>query len=242
LLTLPTFEPATTTRRFRIATTDYAEFLLLPTFLGTLATHAPRLDVWIRPFADDPLGALQRGELDLAIGIVGPDGGGPNAQMGHLLDDRLVCVVRDGHPLTRGRLTLARFAAANHVLIAPRGQPGGLVDDALAARGFERHVAVAVPHFLAAPHIVAETDLVLTVAARIAASFATVLPVRILELPFDLPIVRVWMQWHERHDDDPAHLWFRSRLAKIAGSIQAPHRWNKRRAPTPRGRSIGRKK
>jgi DNA-binding transcriptional LysR family regulator len=179
---------------------------------------------------------LQRGDLDLLIGVVRPEAAGPGLEMVHLLDERLVCVVRNGHRLTRGRLSLARFAAAKHVLIAPRGRPGGPIDDALAARGLERQIAVAVPHFLAAPHIVAQTDLVLTMAARIAASFASVLPLRILELPFELPPVRGSMLWHERHTSDPAHTWFRQRLAEMVDQVQGAPAWKprsatKRRAP-----------
>ena len=165
-----------------------------------------------------------------------------NVQSGHLLDERLVCVVREGHALARGGLTLARYAAASHVLIAPGGLPGGPVDDALATRGLRRRVAVAVPHFLAAPHIVAETDLVLTVASRIAASFASVLPLRILELPFELPTVRVTMLWRERDHDDPAHVWFRERLAAVAAQAQAPRPWRGRESPRAPRRPARRRK
>ncbi|HMI83287.1 MAG TPA: LysR family transcriptional regulator [Polyangiaceae bacterium] len=229
LLAPPPFEPATTIRTFRIATADYAEFVILPPFLRALTREAPQIDTWIRPFAEDPFGALERGDVDLAIGLAGPAGGGPNGYIAGLLDDRLVCVVRSGHPLTRGRLTLTRFAGAKHVLIAPTGRPGGFVDDALAARGLKRQIAVAVPHFLAAPHVVAETDLVLTVASRIAASFATVLPLKFMELPFDLPEVHISMLWHRRQHDDPAHAWVRRRLAETAAHLRSPRRWKKQR-------------
>jgi DNA-binding transcriptional LysR family regulator len=229
LLAPQRFEAATHSRRFRVAATDYVEFLLLPRFLGALASEAPGIDVWVRPYSDEALGALQRGDLDLVLGVVGPEASLAGLQTQQLISERLVCVVRDGHPLARGRLTLARFAAAKHVLIAPRGRPGGPIDDALAARGLERHIAVGVPHFLAAPHIVAETDLVLTVAERIAAAFATVLPLRILELPFDLPAVRGSMLWHDRLSDDPAHSWFRQRLADMSARAQSLPPWKRPR-------------
>jgi DNA-binding transcriptional LysR family regulator len=229
LLAPQRFEAASHSRRFRVAATDYVEFLLLPRFLGALASEAPGIDVWVRPYSDEALGALQRVDLDLVLGVVGPEASLTGLQTQQLISERLVCVVRDGHPLARGRLTLARFAAAKHVLIAPRGRPGGPIDDALAARGLERHIAVGVPHFLAAPHIVAETDLVLTVAERIAAAFATVLPLRILELPFDLPAVRGSMLWHDRLADDPAHSWFRQRLADMSARAQSLPPWKRPR-------------
>jgi DNA-binding transcriptional LysR family regulator len=233
LLAPPGFEPALSARRFRIVASDYAELVLLPPFLSALAREAPKLDVWIRPFADDPLGGLERGDVDLVIGVLGPEDGKPGVKKAHLFDERLVCVVRENHPLTRGRLTLARFAAAKHVLIAPRGRPGGPVDDALGALGLERQIAVALPHFLAAPHIVAQSDLVLTMAARLAASFASVLPLRILTPPLDLPVVRASMLWHERHDADPAHQWFRAKLGEVASQIESLRPWARSRSRSP---------
>jgi DNA-binding transcriptional LysR family regulator len=222
------FEPATAQRQFRIAASDYVELVLLPRFLGALASEAPDIDVWVRPYSDEALDKLQRGDLDLLLGVAGPEASRPGLQSLQLITERLVCVVREGHPLTRGRLTLQRFAAAKHVLIAPRGHPGGPIDDALAARSLKRQIAVAVPHFLAAPHIVAQTDLVLTMAERVAASFATVLPLRILELPFQLPPVRGLMLWHERHASDPAHTWFRQRLTAMATDVGAVAPWRQK--------------
>ncbi|HKO89614.1 MAG TPA: hypothetical protein VJU61_00585 [Polyangiaceae bacterium] len=70
----------------------------------------------------------------------------------------------------------------------------------------------------------------LTLAARIAASFATVLPLTILELPFELPPVRGSMLWHERHSGDPAHAWFRQRLAAMVTEVQALPAWAPRSA------------
>src|SRR5262249_35735507 len=84
LLAPPKFEPATTARCFRIASTDYAEFLLMPPFLGALASEAPKLDVDIRPYADNPLATLLQGELDLVIGIAGPEAVGPSVHAADL--------------------------------------------------------------------------------------------------------------------------------------------------------------
>lgn len=217
LLTPPEFEPLTARRRFHVAATDYAELLLLPSLVADLGRRAPHLEVWLRPVTSDVLASLRRGDVDLVVGVFPKDEIGPGLRSTTLLQDRLVCMVRSGHPLLRKRLTLARFAAARHALVAPRGAPGGPVDDALAARGQSRSVAVAVPHFLAAPHLVAQSDLVLTVAERMARLFARTLPLRILEPPLELPAVRLSMVWHDRHEADAAHRWLRERLVEAAG-------------------------
>jgi DNA-binding transcriptional LysR family regulator len=138
-----------------------------------------------------------------------------------LFDERFVCVMRKAHPLAKKKkLTLARFAAASHALISPRGKEGGFVDDALARHNLSRRVALAVPHFLIAPHVVATSDLVLTLAARVADVLAKPLRLAVLSLPSELGLSGFTMSamWHERTQNDPAQRWFRDLLASVASS------------------------
>jgi hypothetical protein len=55
-----------------------------------------------------------------------------------------------------------------HLQVAPRGKPGGYVDDVLRERGRTRTVARAVPYFLTALQLAGETDYVLTISERLA--------------------------------------------------------------------------
>lgn len=81
-----------------------------------------------------------------------------------------------------------------------------------------------VPHFFVAPHVVAATDYVLTVAASFARTLAPVLGLRILAPPIELPRATYWQMWHERTQDDAAHKWLRGLVAEAAshGSQRAP--------------------
>jgi hypothetical protein len=76
-----------------------------------------------------------------------------------------------------------------------------------------------VPHFLVAPHVVARTDLLLTIARRIAETFAEMLPLTIVESPLALPAFTVGMHWGERNDADPGHAWLRARLIEAARGL-----------------------
>jgi DNA-binding transcriptional LysR family regulator len=212
------FDPKTATGKVRIGTSDYAELVLLPRLVQRLAVEAPGIDLRATMLGDD-LSVLSTGELDLAITPfrAGDERAGLYAK--RLLDETFVCVVRKGHPLAGKRLTLARYAAAHHALISPRGKEGGIVDAALAREGLSRRVVVAVPHFLIAPHIVARTDLVLTLAKRIASVVAEPLGLVVLPLP---PEVRVdgfvlSAVWHERTQAEPMQRWVRGVIAEVAG-------------------------
>lgn len=71
-------------------------------------------------------------------------------------------------------------------------------------------------HFLVAPRIVAQSDLVLVVAERIALLFAEELALRIFPVPVEVRAFEIWQLWHPRMQSDPAHKWLRCLLAEVA--------------------------
>jgi DNA-binding transcriptional LysR family regulator len=219
LLAAPTFDPKTSTRRFRIATSDYMEIVLMPRFLEHLSEEAPNIDIVMVRHAQGTA-QLDEGEADLMMVPPGPlERSDTRAQ--RILDEKFVCVVRADHPTVGKKMTLDRYVELGHVLVSPRGDGVGLVDHALAKVGRTRRVAVVVPHFLVAPFLVERTDYVLTVAARIARSLLPAVKLKLLPVPaeLDLPGFDVRVVWHERDHADPAHAWLRTRIATVARSI-----------------------
>ena len=212
------FDPKTAERRIRIGTGDYGEIVLLPRVCKHLAKEAPRVDLRIVFQTDDAAGMLRSGDVDLLLTPVFAANVAPGIYARKLFDERFVCVVRRGHPLAKKKLTLARYLAASHALISPRGREGSQSDDALARLGLSRRVAVTVPHFLVAPHIVAQSDLVLTLASRVANLLAVPLGLEILEPPSELRLDGFTMSavWHERTHADPAQRWTREVFAEVA--------------------------
>lgn len=215
------FDPGTATGRVLVATSDYGELVLLPRLAARVAKDAPGIDLRVVPAADDFAAPLASGEFDLAITPLRPDDERTGVYARRLFEERFVCVVREGHPLAGKKLTPARFAAASHALISPRGKEGGFVDDALARLGLKRRVAVAVPHFLIAPHVVASTDLILTLAGRVADVLAGPLGLAVLTPPRELELTGFTISalWHERTHADPMQRWFRDVLAEEAAEL-----------------------
>jgi DNA-binding transcriptional LysR family regulator len=101
-----------------------------------------------------------------------------------------------------------------------------MVDDALAPRGLTRRIALTVPHFLVAPLVIASSDLVLTLAERVARSFVTMAPLEIREPPIAVRGFTMYQSWHERRRGDPAHAWLRGLVAEVCAS--RPRRPSKR--------------
>jgi DNA-binding transcriptional LysR family regulator len=76
-----------------------------------------------------------------------------------LYDETFVVAMRSGHPFKR-KPTLDRYCEAQHLVVSERGDPHGFVDEALAALGRKRRVALTVPNFMQALSVLAETDLI----------------------------------------------------------------------------------
>lgn len=204
------FVPARAARSFSLATSDYGTFVLAPKLLERLGRDAPGIDVWLRSLKSPFEEQLARGEVDVAMVPTRRAELPVGIRSRPLYRERLVCLVRKKHPLVKkGRIDLPTWTTMRHLFIAPDGTPGGIVDETLAQLGKRRRVAVAVPTFLLGPHIVASSDLVLTVAARVAEAFAEILPVQVVAPPVKLPEYELRMYWHERHHRDPAQQWFR---------------------------------
>lgn len=203
---------------FTISVTDYV-LLIFGEALDEALGAAPGVTLRAIPNAVDDPERLRRGETDLAVGIYGALP--PELRTRPIITDRLVCVARAGHPAVGEVLTLEAFTSLDHVQVAPRGQPGGYVDEVLASRGLRRRVTRAVPYFHVALEWVAGSDRLLTVSERIARRAAPGLGLRVLEPPLELEPFALSMVWHPRLDSDPGHRWLRERLVEVTQAQEA---------------------
>lgn len=213
------FDPARVERGFTVSVTDYVLLVFGGAIDEAISHAAPGLDLQFVPNAVDDAERLRTGTTDLAVGIYGDLP--PELKLRPIITDRFVCVVREDHPDVKKRLTLRRFVSLEHIQVAPRGRPGGYVDELLAARGLARRVARAVPYFQVALEMAARSDRVLTVSERIARKLGPQLGLRVLEPPLPLEPFALSLLWHPRLDADPAHRWLRSSLVEVTASMDA---------------------
>lgn len=211
------FDPSRMRRTFVVSAADYLQLVMIGPLVDALAERSPDCDLSFRGAGADDDRELDSGAVELVLGTVVPQLASIRRQ--RLLDESFVCVVREGHPEVRSRLTLKRWLTLRHVQVAPRGAPGGVVDRALAQRGLSRRVSVRVPSFVVAPHLVATSDLVLTCPARLAHEIAPRLPLRVFPPPVELPGFTVWQMWHERLHTDPEHAFLRQLVIEVARGL-----------------------
>lgn len=204
------FTPATSTRAFRVLASDYVVLALGVALDQLVSREAPDVGLRLMPNTQRDSERVRQGEADLAIGVF--HGLPPEVRIRKLFEERLVCVVRDDHPGVRQRLSVEQYTAMRHIQVAPRGRPGGLVDDVLARKGRSRQVVRQVPFFFAGLVLASRSDYVLTLPRRLAVAMAARFGLRILALPLGLGRYAVSQIWHPRHDADAGHRWLRGRI------------------------------
>lgn len=212
------FDPRTARHRFTIAATDYGDLVVLPAIIGMLRREAPGIDLTVRPITDagESLARLERGEIDLLIGGHLPESSQTLRRA--LFEERFVCIRSRG---ASGLLEPADYVDLPHALFSSAGGDGapGAVDAMLAAHGLKRRIAVTLPHVVAVPFAVAGSDLVATMAERIAMRFAAAAGVEVVPLPYDVPAFTVDMVLGRRAPSHPATRWLIEHLVQTCRTI-----------------------
>ena len=156
--------------------------------------------------------ALRDGSVDLETGVLDILTG-PEVRMQSLYEDRFICVVRHGHFLSQGDVTVDRFSKGRHILVARRSPDASRPDEMLKAMTQGRDIAIVVEEFTTALALVQKSDLIATVPERFTEHLRTGL--FSFPLPFPMPGFSISLFWHPRMDADPVHRWLRSCIREI---------------------------
>lgn len=208
------FDPATSQRVYTLLTPDIAEMNFLPRLLAHLAEQAPHINLKTLAMPRHAAAsALESGAAELAIGYF------PDLQKAGFYQQRLirsshVCLLRKGHPLGKGKLTLAQFLKASHAVVKPDGREH-VIEQFLQAKGIQRRVVVELSHFMSLLPIVETSDLIATVPRDLAEFFVQHGAVRYVDTPMKSPVIDVHLFWHQRFQKDSAHVWLRKQIHEL---------------------------
>lgn len=213
------FDPATAVRTFTLGATDYGARILLPALIDRLGDQAPGVSLRVVSYVKAQVAAdLDRGLIDLALGVF-PDAPGRTVRT-PLFDERLIGVARSGHPLLANGsegVDLQAFAACGHVLVTVARDSAGVVDEALAAQGLQRRIALTLPFAEAALACVRGCDLITALPARLVD--ATQPDLTTFEVPLTLPPWTLSMLWLADMRQDQGLAWLRGVIRGLASSL-----------------------
>jgi DNA-binding transcriptional LysR family regulator len=220
IATKPRFDPGTSTRHFSIAVSDYVTSVLMVDFLRDIQSESPSITFELRPVGKRAAEALESGELDL---LIAPE---PYVSAVHpkqvLFQDTHTCVAWKKNKKVGSTISVDQYLALGHVIVHV-GDVGSANYDERVLRGLNhrRNIEVVTPSFDLAPQLVIGTDRITTVATRLACKYASLLPIKLLPVPIDIPPMTEVLQWHRAHEQDPAHTWLRSQLQQTVTRVFA---------------------
>jgi DNA-binding transcriptional LysR family regulator len=210
-----TFDPATSEKIFNFSIGDGAATILMPEIVTALRKEAPHIKVHCSQVDRREIASeLASGNLDFALDI--PELEKPDLNGVEILQDRYVCVLRQGHPFAKRAMTLADYLKLQHVMVSSRRRGRGLVDMALSRIGRQAHTTLRVMHFQPALHVVMGSDMAVTAPLSLASRYE----VARKELPFDVPTLRTVLYWHRNADHDPANIWMRRQIIEASRHLR----------------------
>jgi len=218
LARLGAFEPGRHTATIRVGIDEYTLILLGDTLFRSLRAGAPNAGIEILPIrvpASEE--ALNEGSIDMAVGASWTPL--PGLRVERLFSEQFTSLVDVDHPTIGGSPSLTEYLSVPHILVSSIGQVPGNVDAVLTRRRLHRRIGVTVPYLLAAPQLLAGSDMIFNTGRRLAERVAAWYPVKLVEPPIRIPGFSIAMAWHPRNSDSQAHRWLRSEMLAAARSL-----------------------
>ncbi|MEO6840479.1 MAG: LysR family transcriptional regulator [Bradyrhizobium sp.] len=216
------FDAASSERHFRLMMPDLAVELLVPSLMEKVGEIAPNLRLDIVPWRGPAIFTAEFARtIDMVVSI-GNAFKGFHRQL--LYTDRDALAVRRGHAVGAKLSKRDAFLKARHIAVVIRGQNEDLIDSWLRSKGIERRIALVVPGYIEALHIVARTDLVAFVPGRLIAALAKPLSLAAVAPPLDPGIDEQFMFTPTRAQFDPGSIWLRKLMLQTGRELERVRR------------------
>lgn len=210
------FDPAISTRTFRISLSDYLITVLAADLVPRLRDQAPGIALDLAPPSEHSRAALERGQLDL---LLTPE---EHCVPGHptelLFVERHVVAGWRGNPLMAAPVDAGTFFAAGHIAVRLGGvNPASFAETRFDAMERKRRVEITVASFTMVPPLLVGTDRLAVMHERLARSMAQNFPIEWQPLPFPFPEMQEMLQFNRARANDQGLRWIVEELKRAAG-------------------------
>lgn len=203
------FDPATTTREFRIGVRLSGEMPRFSSLVARIRSQAPHAALASVTFRRRDLAMmLANGDLDLALDVALP--ADERLCRHYLGTEPLVVAARRGHPGIDGTIDLETYLALEHIIATARPYGPGIEDIALDRMGLARRVSVRCQHAITAWQIVASSDMLFSLPRSHAEVLQAMWPMQLIDLPLPVESGGSYLYWHQAAQADPGLGWLRA--------------------------------
>ncbi|WP_223577619.1 LysR family transcriptional regulator [Kangiella taiwanensis] len=204
------FVPELAKGELTIMSMDSEVSLFLPNLWQDLQKEAPNVAMRSIGYRPDAVTLLEEGEIDFLIGDENKSLESTKYHNFHLVRHDFVMVMSEQHSLaTKDKITLKQYTEQRHGLVTVTGKGQGIIDKLLSNDGLSRNIALFVPTFHLALDICSRTDLIFAMPRLVAEKDAERYGLVIKELPLKMPLLDIYLYWHERQHQMALHQWFR---------------------------------
>ena len=210
------FDPKRGPIEFTVATNDFPLGLIFPTLLRGLDGEGIDTRFRFIPAGIPSVNLTRTSNCHLLITPAPPKKKGVNYV--RLVGSKMVCFY---DPEAREPpKTIKEYIASRYVDVrfsATESSQQVLPASLTALLG---EATIAVPNFNAAPAFIKGTDLITTQLSVM--EFGSLRELAWSPLPVKTRDLPLYLMWHERYEDDPAHQWLRQRIVDTVDAIIAP--------------------
>ena len=207
------FDPRTEDMRFVIAANDLQRELVFPRLWREARAESIRLGLEFMPSGIPSISLLRDAQCQLILTPFPPDA--PDVMQRRLFSGDMMCFY-DGS-MRDAPQTWDDYVSSEHISVRFIG--GSDSNEAL--RGVDTSAipepTVTVSNFNAIPSFVKGSTLLSTEISTM--HIGPLRELSMASLPFESEPVSLYMVWHERSNNDPAHIWSRRRIEAITEEI-----------------------
>lgn len=208
------FDPLSENLFFRIAANDLQRELIFPRLFQEARNEGISIRLEFMPSGVPSVELLRNAQVEIVLTPLPPDAS--DIFLKKLLFGKMVCFY-DASQRDAPK-SLEEYIEAEHITVKFVGT--GTSFDVISKNldKEKRKTAVSVSNFNAIPNFVKGSRIIATEVDLM--KLGPLQDLDIAPLPFHTDAVSISMVWHERSSKDPAHIWLRSRVEKIASEIR----------------------
>ncbi|MGX9353992.1 LysR family transcriptional regulator [Roseobacteraceae bacterium S113] len=209
LTNLRPFDPRSEKMHFVIAANDMQRDLIFPRLLHNAWAESIDLSMELRPSGVPSVGLLRDARCDLILTPLPPDA--PDLMQRKLFSGNMKVfydAARRSPPAT-----LDEYLNADHVTV--HFALGGSAEEVIETTEFSSlpKAKVSVSNFAGIPPFLLGTDLITTQFEFMQQTSLS--PLAMADLPFGTEPISIYMVWHQRSTNDPAHRWLRDQIRNV---------------------------
>jgi LysR family transcriptional regulator, nod-box dependent transcriptional activator len=212
------FDPKNDKRHFIIVASDYVIRTFLIDVLRNVYQSAPGISFEFRHPSNNSQAELGAGDIDFLIApeidIMG------NHPSSILFEDTYSVIAWTENSILKDSINFNDFMALGHVIFRSSDNSLPWLDRWFINQFKDaRQIECTVHSFDLIPYMVAGTDLIATMPAKLAYKYAEYLPLKLYMPPMELPALVEVLQWNSFRDEDPAIQWFKKLLEDAAHKV-----------------------